>query len=393
MVSWSSWGLTKYCVRDRKSDFRKLLSADDNIITTERGGCRGSVAYDLNLPGSELYDPLEAKALDICSNRPTTLDLVYTDVAFPVGGRWLEQEDGSKLFYASNGELEPEEYILLLHGMSEYSAMWDRFTDRVLEQPHKKKLRLISLDFYGSGRSIKKNIANETFDIDFYCKQVHDVLVASGAVEHITCKLPPPGAFPYPVSRPKLTVVGYQVGAAVAVKLANSYPELISRVVLCSPVGLSGSVSKVLQCAASIGLPNSIFKMMTKFYGSHSHLSKRPMECSTETITKQTELQEKNPGLLQSLVGTLRDFPLETMSNNFKELGTHKHIRILLLWGRHDLVAPFHLASEVRSLLGKQCTLYSVDAGSNVVLECPEVAAARLISFLAANDEFLSWKE
>eukprot|EP01060_Flectonema_neradi_P018766 TRINITY_DN25695_c0_g1_i1.p1 TRINITY_DN25695_c0_g1~~TRINITY_DN25695_c0_g1_i1.p1 ORF type:complete len:397 (+),score=64.34 TRINITY_DN25695_c0_g1_i1:31-1191(+) len=383
----SGWGFTKLCCRDRKSDFRKLLSADDVI---EKSECRGSAAYDLNLPGSDSYDPLEVKASNICSCRPTTIDAISTDIGFPVGGRWLENEDGSKLFYSATGESDPEEYLLLLHGINDYSAMWERFTERVLEQPHKKKLRLISVDFYGRGRSVRENISSDKFDIEYYCKQAYDVLVATGAVDHIFCKLPPPGAFPYPKSRPRLTVVGHQIGAAVAAHFAVTHPKLVSRVVLCSPVGVPGSVSKVMQLAATVGFPCSLFSVLSRIHGGPFRQSKTSP--SADLSDKHAEIQDKNPGLIPSIIGTLRDFPFEGLSDTFQSLGTHKHIRVLLLWGRRDPVNPFHHSTEVRSLIGKQCALYGIDAAANVVLESPEVSAARLIAFLASDEESLTWK-
>ncbi|WP_440709773.1 alpha/beta fold hydrolase [Herbiconiux sp. YIM B11900] len=120
--------------------------------------------------------------------------------------------DGSRIAYRSIGEGTP---VVLLHGTALSQAIWRGFGYlRALGGSH----RVITLDLRGHGRSDKPHTA-ASYGIDLFVGDVIAVLDALGV--------------------PAAHVVGYSLGARVALAVATAHPERVRS--LASVAGAPGT--------------------------------------------------------------------------------------------------------------------------------------------------------
>lgn len=120
--------------------------------------------------------------------------------------------DGSRIAYRSTGQGSP---VVLLHGTALSQAIWRGFGYlRALGDTH----RVITLDLRGHGRSDKPHAA-ASYGIDLFVGDVIAVLDALGV--------------------PAAHVVGYSLGARVALAVAASHPERV--ISLSSVAGAPGT--------------------------------------------------------------------------------------------------------------------------------------------------------
>eukprot|EP01064_Diplonema_japonicum_P017334 TRINITY_DN2540_c2_g1_i1.p1 TRINITY_DN2540_c2_g1~~TRINITY_DN2540_c2_g1_i1.p1 ORF type:complete len:395 (+),score=71.69 TRINITY_DN2540_c2_g1_i1:59-1186(+) len=366
------WHFLTPCIRERKTDLREIFDVKKDELTVEKG-----VGVHTVETGGGGGGVLETQAVAICSNEPGVLDEINGDGGFPVGGRWLEGKEW-KLFYTVRGDEGPGEVVVLLHGLVGYSFVWERFTDWLLEQPHKKRLQIVSIDFLGRGRSHPAaHQANpRPHNLAFHVDQVKAVLEDIGLIEKLTTPLPPPGVRRHVEAPPKLTLVGASLGGSVAVGFAAAYPGLVSRLMLISPLGAPGCLPAYVSQLGSLPFSSTLLSLYTAFKGSLT--SQLLPEASQEHL----ELQDLNTAFLPSLLSTLLHFPLEDMLHHFKAVGAMPHIKTLLLWGQEDMTNPYHLSSTVHSLLGKRCSFMPLQAGHAIPLTNPEKAVAGLITLL-----------
>jgi pimeloyl-ACP methyl ester carboxylesterase len=87
-------------------------------------------------------------------------------------------------------------------------------------------------------------------------------------------------------------------------------------------------------------------------------------------------------GFKQALLSTLRNGPLENMTEAYQRVGKQENRPIWLIWGRHDQTLPFAVSEKVRALL-PQAEFHAIEEAGHVPhYECPETVNPLLVEFL-----------
>ncbi len=103
----------------------------------------------------------------------------------------------------------PRMTIVLLHGIGDTGATWDRLIERLPED-----VRIISVDLLGFGRSPAP--AWLTYDIRVQARSVVTTLFRRGV-------------------RHPVVMIGHSMGSLVAIDIARSFPFFVKSLILCSP--------------------------------------------------------------------------------------------------------------------------------------------------------------
>ena len=117
------------------------------------------------------------------------------------------------IHFVTAGKGEP---VLLIHGAN---VGWGQWYPNIAALA--KKFRIYAIDLPGAGQSTRVDFRKTAFEAD-YVQTVKQFLQA------------------HKLSR--VVVIGHSFGAAIALKLAANEPELISKLVLVSPLGFSSYV-------------------------------------------------------------------------------------------------------------------------------------------------------
>ncbi|MCB9421668.1 MAG: alpha/beta hydrolase [Ardenticatenaceae bacterium] len=129
------------------------------------------------------------------------------------------------LHYESIGRGQP---IILLHG---WINSWDVWRDFMISLTEEKRYRVYALDFWGFGDSAKgsKASSNTSFQISSYVEMVHQFMDALGIQ-----------------SAP---VFGHSMGGTVALQMALTYPERVTKVAVVGSPILGSSLNPFLRLA------------------------------------------------------------------------------------------------------------------------------------------------
>ena len=120
-------------------------------------------------------------------------------------------------FWTAGGTGSP---VLLIHGLSRYVEDW-LSSFNALSGEH----QVYALDLLGHGRTDKPSGAS--YGLDALARFVRDFMTGVG-IE-------------------RAHVVGHSLGGAIATRLALTYPEVVERLVLVDPAGLSPAVHTVFR--------------------------------------------------------------------------------------------------------------------------------------------------
>ncbi|BAH48488.1 alpha/beta fold hydrolase [Rhodococcus opacus] len=113
--------------------------------------------------------------------------------------------------------------LLLLHGIGDNSTTWTEIIPHLAEN-----YTVIAPDLLGHGRSDKPRA---DYSIAAYANGMRDLLSTLG-IDHVT-------------------VIGHSLGGGVAMQFAYQYPQMVDRLVLVSPGGVTKDVHPVLRLAAT----------------------------------------------------------------------------------------------------------------------------------------------
>lgn len=127
------------------------------------------------------------------------------------------------LHYESIGRGQP---IILLHG---WINSWDVWRDFMISLAETKRYRVYALDFWGFGDSAKNNTASTSFQISSYVGMVHQFMNSLGIDE--------------------APVLGHSMGGTVALQMALTYPDRVSKVAVVGSPILGTSLNPFLRLA------------------------------------------------------------------------------------------------------------------------------------------------
>ena len=225
---------------------------------------------------------------------------------------FVELEHG-RVHYRLQGPKEAP-LAVLVHGMGVPLFVWKPLADRLRNEG----FRTLRFDLYGRGYSDKPSVANNAA---LFEAQLWQLLEAVGLEEPIH-------------------LIGSSMGGAISVVAASRQPSRIRSLTLISPAGTKLAMpwtSKVLKLKV-------IGELIPRGWARRTYLSKIREnffdESLTEKFVEKLLHQMEHPGFFESLLSTLRHFPLSDMEEDYRALG-FTEVPTLLLWGTHDKIVPY----------------------------------------------------
>jgi len=259
--------------------------------------------------------------------------------------------------------------IVFLHGISLPALV---SFHRLVKTLVTSGFRCLLFDFFGRGLS---DSPNDIYNDQLFVSQTISLLNVLGLEET------------------PFTLIGLSMGGAVAARLSQQYPHKVKSLILVAPAGLPINVPLIARVArmAVIGdfLTWALGNMRLR-RGIHSiflHPEKHAEDIQRMEEAFDSQVEHQNGQFIWCFLSTLRNFPLSSLSDTYRDIGKNPR-PVLLLWGKKDSVVEFHLCSELKKLLNKETTqvVEVDDCGHGILHESPHVVSNAILSFLKENN-------
>lgn len=186
----------------------------------------------------------------------------------------------------------------------------------------------------------------------------------------------------------KVSMIGYDMGGAVATGFAAKYPTICASLVLVSPIGVKyhelrneellkkNTIGEFLMLKGKHRLVRSQEK---EFHDTSLESPHRKM------INKQTAMVQwqidYTPGYLGAVLSAYRSFPLRGMEELYTAVGRHPR-PVMIVWGENDRVCPYKkCVRSMESSFPYGCIVDIKKCGHSSILEKFDEIVTELLSF------------
>lgn len=246
-----------------------------------------------------------------------------------------------------------------MHGVGATRSIWARVLERLAEGH-----AVIALDLPGFGESPP---AGPGFDLDEVADAVAEGLAAAG--------VPTPFA-----------LVGHSLGGAVALTLAHRHPDVVDRLVLVAPAGLS---PRPPWLAEALGVGASLLVPVRRVAGSPFLASAAARALMlTGTVHNGARLHPDDARIILGAsagAARLREGIAAVAAADLRPLLTRLAVPPGLIWGERDAVVPADGLYAVRALRPDAPARTLPDTGHVPMLEAPAAFADALEALLDAT--------
>ncbi len=252
--------------------------------------------------------------------------------------------------------------VLFLHGVTNSIESWKRNLSVVGEHHHVR-----AIDLIGSGRTDKPRQEYSFKTLATFVKQYLDTIGVRRAV-----------------------LVGHSMGGGTALEVAMNWPELVERLVLVSPAGLSRKMNVFLRLPVIRGLGELLLRPSR--FGASLGIKSCVYDKSLVTpewITQEFEIA-RLPGTLDATLATLRTLNdlgglrPELLRSMIDRLPTVK-APTLVAWGRDDEIQPVAASAVLKEKLPSVDLHIFEKCGHMAHYEYPERFNTLVTEFLAAD--------
>jgi pimeloyl-ACP methyl ester carboxylesterase len=234
---------------------------------------------------------------------------------------------GHEVAYRRGGEGPA---VLLIHGITNSSATWDRVFDLLAE-----RYTVIAPDLIGHGQSAKPR---GDYSMGAYASGLRDLMVA--------------------LEVDRATFVGHSLGGGIAMQLAYQFPERCERLVLVASGGLGPEVSIMLRAGTLPGaelvipwLNRIAFAVGGVLGGTLGRVGLRPSTDMEEIAAGFSSLADLEAR--KAFVQTLRaSIDLEGQRVDARDrLYLAAEGPTMIVWGAHDRIIPLKHGDEAHELI------------------------------------------
>jgi pimeloyl-ACP methyl ester carboxylesterase len=190
-------------------------------------------------------------------------------------------------------------------------------------------------------------------------------------------------------------VVGNSTGGAVAMRLALTHPELVSRLVLVDPAGVGQGVPSwwrlvrfepVVRALSFVPLTLTPRPVLERVIGEAyrrmafadpSHVSEPSVRLFAERLNSRARIHR--------FLRNAHDV-VDAFQGGVQRLEHPLPVPVLAIWGRQDRLVPLHDALALLERIGELEVRIIEDAGHSPQLEAPDAFLAAVTPFLDRGD-------
>lgn len=267
---------------------------------------------------------------------------------------------GQTMAYLDIGTGQP---VILIHGFGGSMWQWEHQQTALSTQ-----VRLITPDLIGSGLSDKP-------DLEYRPEQLLEYFVAFMDALQIR----------------QATLVGNSMGAGLAIGMALTYPDRVSKLILIG--GLPANVkakltSPSIRRALETSAPSWLVSFGNWLFGGlmvESVLKEIVHDPAllTPAVIERSNRNRRRPGLIPPLL-TVRDTVPLWEAGFAKRIGEINH-PTLILWGEEDRVFPIAVGEELHRTIKGSTLVRIPKAGHIPQWEQPGPANKAMVEFLAGR--------
>jgi pimeloyl-ACP methyl ester carboxylesterase len=289
---------------------------------------------------------LAAVAFAVARGGLKDLDQAARDSA---GGSYLQTKHGI-LSYTREGPVDAPT-VILVHGFATPKFVWEQVTPAILEAGY----QVISFDHLGRGFSDRPE---GPYDSALYNSEL------AGLIEGLDLNTP-------------LTLVGYSMGGATVVDYAASHPEQIKQLVLIAPAGYILDAPEASPLAMPV-VGEWLFTIFGNRYAREGIEAEISAGRASKHMLDKFDQQAAFSGYTDSLLSTLRHFPMADLSDRYRIVGG-TDIAVWTIWGTADAVVPFEGAGRMLEDVPQMKLTQLNGANHNMTFgQADDVAAALL---------------
>ena len=286
-------------------------------------------------------------------------------IRIPEGGNLADLKNGKLYYRWFSPEKENGEILVLVHGFSTPSVVWEGVLPYLLEEGFK----VLVYDHYGRGYSSRPKV-----------KYTKDLFVDSldELIEH------------QEISQ-KINLVGYSMGGPIVAGYAEKHSEKVRSASFIAPAGyMSLSVpwyQKLFYRFLTMPIIRQFIGVVAPsiFYGGSATLTLSTLEdeqhVPQERLNEIYREQMKYEGFTRSLLSTIKNFNLFQDKSSFKDIG-NSEIPCSVIWGTSDETVSFDGHNEMQKDFNNLFSTVIENGFHDITYSMPTKVAKHLLSFL-----------
>lgn len=265
-----------------------------------------------------------------------------------IGGEYLETELGSIRYeYIKNGNFP---LIVFVNGFPSPLEIWDNN----MNEMHQHSYNTLRFDLFGLGYS--QPVKNQ-LDVDFYCRQIHELLESLDIHEPIN-------------------IVGFSMGCSIVAAYTNLYPDKVRRIVFISPISFPINISPfhiniISQYLTIVFVGDAMKNIFANNFNNLERADNYKPYFMNQLLIK---------GFRRSWISIYRNIFTAKHIETYRSLASKKK-NVLLIASVDDKIFPVRSYEVVRQILSAELVLVE-NAGHSVQYESPKIINESICRFL-----------
>ena len=286
-------------------------------------------------------------------------------IRIPEGGNLADLKNGKLYYRWFSPEKENGEILVLVHGFSTPSVVWEGVLPYLLEEGFK----VLVYDHYGRGYSSRPKVK---YTKDLFVDSLNEL------IEH------------QEISQ-KINLVGYSMGGPIVAGYAEKHSEKVRSASFIAPAGyMSLSVpwyQKLFYRLLTMPIIRQFIGVVAPsiFYGGSATLILSTLEdeqhVPQERLNEIYREQMKYEGFTRSLLSTIKNFNLFQDKSSFKDIG-NSEIPCSVIWGTSDETVSFDGHNEMQKDFNNLFSTVIENGFHDITYSMPTKVAKHLLSFL-----------
>ena len=286
-------------------------------------------------------------------------------ISIPESGNFADLKNGKLYYRWFSPETENGQILVLVHGFSTPSVVWEGLLSYLLEEGFK----VLVYDHYGRGYSSRPKVK---YTKDLFVDSLNEL------IEHQQINQ-------------KINLVGYSMGGPIVAGFAEKHIEKVRSVSFIAPAGyMSLSVpwyQKLFYRFLTMPMIRQFIGVVAPsiFYGGNATLTLSTLEdekhVPQERLNEIYREQMKYEGFTRSLLSTIKNFNLFQDKSSFKDIG-NSEIPCSVIWGTSDETVSFDGYEEMQKDFDNLFSTVIENGFHDITYSMPTRVARHLLSFL-----------